>query len=50
MEQITGSKKKETGIKVSWMEQGTEQQAFFSYHDAIDMKINAIDLLKNPRF
>jgi hypothetical protein len=50
MEQISESKKKETGIEVSWMEQGKERQEFFSYQDIIDMKINAIDLLENPRF
>jgi len=50
MEQITGSMKRETGIEVSWMEKGKEQNAFFSYQDIIDMKINAIDLLENPRF
>jgi hypothetical protein len=50
MEQITGSTKRETGIEVSWMEKGKEQHAFFSYQDIIDMKINTIDLLENPRF
>jgi hypothetical protein len=50
MEQISGSKKRETGIEVTFMEQGKEQQIFFSYQDIIDMKINAIDLLENPRF
>jgi len=50
MEQISGSKKRNEGIEVSWMEKGKEKQAFFSYQEIIDMKINAIDLLENPRF
>jgi hypothetical protein len=50
MEQISGSKKREDGIEVSWREKGKEHIEFFSYQDIIDMKINAIDLLENPRF
>jgi hypothetical protein len=50
MEQISGSRKQSEGIEVSWMEKGKERQAFFSYQEIIDMKINAIDLLENPRF
>ena len=50
MEQISGSMKRSEGIEVSWMEKGKEKQAFFSYQEIIDMKINAIDLLENPRF
>jgi hypothetical protein len=50
MEQIRGSVKRETGIEISWAEQGKEQTTFFSYQEIIDMKINAVDLLENPRF
>lgn len=50
MEQISGSRKQSEGIEVSWMEKGKEKQAFFSYQELIDMKINALDLLENPRF
>jgi hypothetical protein len=50
MEQIRGSAKRETGIEISWAEQGKEQTTFFSYQEIIDMKINAVDLLENPRF
>jgi hypothetical protein len=50
MEQIRKTTKRETGIEVSWTEKGKEQNTFFSYQEIIDMKINAIDLLENPRF
>lgn len=50
MEQISGSRKLDEGIEVSWMEGGKEKKAFFSYQELIGMKINALDLLENPRF
>jgi hypothetical protein len=50
MEQISGSRKGAEGIEISWLDKGKEKQAFFSYQEIIDMKINAIDLLENPRF
>lgn len=50
MEQIRGSRKLEDGIEVSWTEGREEKKVFFSYQEIIDMKINAFDLLENPRF
>ena len=50
MEQLSGSRQRTEGIEVSWLEKDTEKQAIFSYQEIIDMKINAIDLLENPRF
>jgi hypothetical protein len=49
MEQITGSKKFQNGIQVSWTAAGRNGEEFFSYEELIDMKINALDILNNPR-
>ena len=49
MQQITGSKKYQNGIQVFWTDKGTDLNDFFSYEDLIDQKINAFDLLNNPR-
>jgi hypothetical protein len=50
MEQIRGSRQLNDGIEVSWTEGGEQMKAFFSYQEIVDMKINAIDLIENPRF
>lgn len=50
MEQIRGSRQLNDGIEVSWTEGGEQMKAFFSYQQIVDMKINAIDLIENPRF
>ena len=49
MQQITASKKFQNGIQVFWTDKGTDLNDFFSYEDLIDQKINAFDLLNNPR-
>jgi len=49
MQQITGSKKYQDGIQVFWSDGGKEVNDFFSYDDLVDQKINALDLLNNPR-
>ena len=49
MQQITGSKKFQNGIQVFWTDKGMDLNDFFSYEDLIDQKINAFDLLNNPR-
>jgi len=49
MQQITGSKKFQNGIQVFWTDKGTDLNEFFSYEDLIDQRINAFDLLNNPR-
>ena len=49
MQQITGSKKFQNGIQVFWTDKGTDLNDFFYYEDLIDQKINAFDLLNNPR-
>jgi len=49
MQQITGSKKYQNGIQVFWTDKETDLSDFFSYEDLIDQRVNAFDLLKNPR-
>jgi len=49
MKEILSGLKREDGIQVLW-QQGVESKTlFFSYSDLIDMKINALDLLDNPK-
>jgi len=49
VQQITSSKKYQNGIQVFWTEDGNDRNDFFSYDDLIEKKINALDLLNNPR-
>lgn len=49
MQQITSSKKYQNGIRVFWTESGEDQKDFFSYDELVEQKINALDLLNNPR-
>ena len=49
MIQITSSKKYQNGIQVFWKEEGKENNDFFPYEELIDMKINALDILDNPK-
>jgi uncharacterized protein YndB with AHSA1/START domain len=49
MQQITKSKKYPNGIQVFWTDAGKDLNDFFSFDDLIDQKINALDLLNNPR-
>ena len=49
MQRITGSKKYQNGVQVFWTEEGKETNDFFSFEELVDQKINALDLLNNPR-
>ena len=49
MQQITGSKKYPDGIRVFWSDAEHEVGDFFSFDDLVEQKINALDLLNNPR-
>jgi uncharacterized protein YndB with AHSA1/START domain len=49
MQQITKSKKYPNGVQVSWTDAGNDRHDFFSFEDLVDQKINALDLLNNPR-
>ncbi len=48
MKKIETSRKYQNGIQVSWTEEEKEFADFFPYEELIAMKINALDLLKNP--
>jgi hypothetical protein len=49
MEQIASTKKYQNGIQVFWTSEGKELSDFFPYEALIEMKINAFDLLENPK-
>jgi hypothetical protein len=49
MHDIVSSKKMENGIVVFWMERGEKKNDSFNYQELIDMKINAGDLLSQPK-
>ena len=49
MEQITRSKKYQNGVRVFWTGAGTDRDDFFPYEELVEQRINALDLLNNPR-
>ena len=49
MEPIASSKKYQNGIQVFWNAGEKPGEDFFTYEELIDMKINALDILNNPR-
>jgi hypothetical protein len=49
MEPITVTKKYQNGVEVFWTDAGKEVSDFFPYEELIEMKINAFDLLGNPK-
>ncbi len=48
MKSIEKSRKYQNGIQVFWTDEEKEFADFFPYEELIAMKINALDLLKNP--
>jgi hypothetical protein len=48
MQQIVTATKRETGVEIRYERQSDIVGAFFTYSQLIDMKINALDLLKDP--
>jgi hypothetical protein len=48
MQQIVSASKRETGVEIHFERESNILGAFFSYSQLIDMKINALDLLKDP--
>ncbi|MDD1678330.1 MAG: hypothetical protein LUO93_03995 [Methanomicrobiales archaeon] len=48
MHQIITAAKRETGVEIQYEDQSNILGAFFTYSQLIDMKINALDLLKDP--
>ena len=49
MQQITRSKKYQNGVRVFWTGTGTDQDDFFPYEELVEQRVNALDLLNNPR-
>ncbi len=48
MQQIVTAAKRESGVEIQYEKQSRLLGAFISYSQLIDMKINALDLLKDP--
>ncbi|MDD1673242.1 MAG: hypothetical protein LUP99_02400 [Methanomicrobiales archaeon] len=48
MEQIVAATKRENGIDIQYEKKSDIKGIFLSYSELIDMKVNALDLLKNP--
>ena len=49
MKEIVSSKKMENGIVVFWEEPEGNEYDSFNYSELIDMRINALDLLDDPK-
>ena len=49
MKDIVSSKKMENGIVVFWEEGPGKKYDSFNYSELIDMRINALDLLDDPK-
>jgi hypothetical protein len=49
MQQIASTRKYQNGIQVFWTNEGKELSDFFPFEELIEMKINALDILKNPK-
>ncbi len=49
MKDIVATRRMENGIACYYGEKGSEEFESFNFSELIDMKINALDLLNNPR-
>jgi hypothetical protein len=49
MQRITASERLPGGITVYWKSGGEEVEESFSFTELIDRRINALDLLENPK-
>ena len=49
MKDIAKTRKMENGVAVYYMEENELKQESFNYSELIDLKINALDLLKDPK-
>ncbi|MDI9632526.1 MAG: hypothetical protein QFX32_00535 [Methanolinea sp.] len=49
MREIVATRRMENGIACYYGEKGQEKFESFNFGELIDMKINALDLLNNPR-
>ncbi|HEX3001192.1 MAG TPA: hypothetical protein VHN82_02310, partial [Methanoregula sp.] len=41
MEQITGSKKYQNGVRIFWTEEGEERTDFFTYEELVEQRIKS---------
>jgi hypothetical protein len=48
MQQIVTAAKRETGVEIQYEKESSILGTFVSYSQLIDMKVNALDLLKDP--
>jgi len=49
MEKIVATRKMENGIACYYGKKGKEEFETFNYSELIDMKVNALDLLNDPK-
>ncbi|MDD1709644.1 MAG: hypothetical protein LUQ37_01905 [Methanoregulaceae archaeon] len=49
MKDIMTTRKMENGVAVYYMEGNETKYESFNYSELIDMKVNALDLLKDPK-
>ncbi len=49
MKDIVTTRKMENGVAVYYMEENNLKPESFNYSELIDLKINALDLLKDPK-
>ncbi|HOS81204.1 MAG TPA: hypothetical protein PK445_00515 [Methanolinea sp.] len=49
MKDIVATRRMENGIACYYGEKGKEEFETFNYNELIDMKINALDLLNDPK-
>ena len=47
-ERVSGTRRRGDGVNVTWAAGGEEREAFFSFGELIDLKVNVLDLLNNP--
>ena len=49
MQQILRTERRGDGVSVVWEKAGKEMTSYFSFTQLIDMQVNALDILDNPR-
>ena len=50
MKEVISSVREDYGLDLFWKEGREQKNDFFSYSELVDMKINVLDLLENPRY
>jgi hypothetical protein len=49
MYDVSSAKKMENGLVVFYEAKGVKEYQSFNYEELIDLKINALDMIQNPR-